>query len=124
MTPPQECFKWGLFSRPPLPTWSKGRITLLGDAAHPTLPFLGQGANLAIEDGLVLSRALAACADPVQGLQRYASARAGRGQFVMQKSLLAVERYFSPDPAEFDETRTINEENLGLFSYDAATAAI
>ncbi|MEI8152021.1 MAG: FAD-dependent monooxygenase [Hyphomicrobiales bacterium] len=54
-----RCFKWGLFDRDPLPTWSQGRITLLGDAAHPMLPFLGQGAAAAIEDGYVLARELA-----------------------------------------------------------------
>jgi salicylate hydroxylase len=55
----QDCFKWGLFDRDPLPNWSKGRVTLLGDAAHPMLPFLSQGAAMAIEDGYVLARELA-----------------------------------------------------------------
>jgi salicylate hydroxylase len=55
----QECYRWGLFDRDPLPEWSKGRITLLGDAAHPTLPFLGQGAAMAIEDAFALARAMA-----------------------------------------------------------------
>jgi salicylate hydroxylase len=47
-------FRWGLYDREPLPTWTKGRLTLLGDAAHPMLPHLGQGANQSIEDGMAL----------------------------------------------------------------------
>jgi 2-polyprenyl-6-methoxyphenol hydroxylase-like FAD-dependent oxidoreductase len=55
----EHCFKWGLFDRDPLPRWSSGRVTLLGDAAHPMLPFLGQGGAMAIEDAIVLAGALA-----------------------------------------------------------------
>jgi salicylate hydroxylase len=54
-----EPFKWGLFGRDPLAGWRSGRVTLIGDAAHPTLPFLGQGAAMAIEDGVLLARAIA-----------------------------------------------------------------
>ena len=52
-------FRWALYDREPLPTWSKGRLTLLGDAAHPMLPHLGQGANQSIEDGMALATLLA-----------------------------------------------------------------
>ena len=52
------CFRWALYDREPLPTWSKGRLTLLGDAAHPMLPHLGQGANQSIEDGMALATIL------------------------------------------------------------------
>jgi salicylate hydroxylase len=52
-------FKWGIYDRDPLPQWTNGRVTLLGDAAHPTMPTLAQGANMAIEDGFVLARKLA-----------------------------------------------------------------
>jgi len=62
-----EPFIWALKLRPLLPAWSAGRITLLGDACHPTLPFLGQGAVMAIEDGVVLARALAAAHGPGRG---------------------------------------------------------
>jgi 2-polyprenyl-6-methoxyphenol hydroxylase-like FAD-dependent oxidoreductase len=52
-------FRWALYDREPLPTWSNGRLTLLGDSAHPMLPHLGQGANQAIEDGMALATVLA-----------------------------------------------------------------
>jgi salicylate hydroxylase len=52
-------FRWALYDREPLPTWTKGRLTLLGDAAHPMLPHLGQGANQSIEDGMALATILA-----------------------------------------------------------------
>jgi salicylate hydroxylase len=55
----QATFRWALYDREPLQTWSRGRLTLLGDAAHPMLPHLGQGANQSIEDGMALATILA-----------------------------------------------------------------
>ncbi len=52
-------FRWALYDREPLASWSKGRLTLLGDAAHPMLPHMGQGANQSIEDGMALATILA-----------------------------------------------------------------
>jgi len=81
-TPPEKCFKWGLLGREPLPEWTVGRATLLGDAAHPMLPFLGQGAGMAIEDAIILSRVLASSDGPVEGYKRYEAARVERAKMV------------------------------------------
>jgi len=75
---PDACFKWALFDRPPMPRWSQGRVTLLGDACHPTLPYMAQGAAMAIEDGAVLARCVNAGTDVAAGLQRYESLRRAR----------------------------------------------
>ena len=55
----EHCFKWGIHDRDPLPTWTRGWVTLLGDAAHPMMPTLAQGAAISIEDGYALARNLA-----------------------------------------------------------------
>lgn len=73
--------KSALYEREPLPQWSVGRVTLLGDACHPMLPFMAQGAGMSIEDGVVLARCLAQAHqldDVAPGLQRYAAARQAR----------------------------------------------
>jgi salicylate hydroxylase len=73
--------KSALYEREPLPQWSVGRVSLLGDACHPMLPFMAQGAGMAIEDGVVVARCLAQAqqlSDVAPALQRYASARQAR----------------------------------------------
>ncbi len=76
----ETCFIWALFDRDPLPRWSVGRTTLLGDACHPMYPFMGQGAAQAIEDGATLAACLAAAgnADPAATLRRYEQLRLPR----------------------------------------------
>jgi salicylate hydroxylase len=81
-------FRWGLFDREPLPHWTRGRLTLLGDAAHAMLPHLGQGANQAIEDGMalaVLVRGLNT-ADVPGALIRYEKLRRSRTALIQQGS--------------------------------------
>ncbi len=71
-------YKWALHDRPPLPCWSSGAVTLLGDACHPTLPFQAQGAAMAIEDAAVLANCLSTNADIGTALQRYEALRRDR----------------------------------------------
>lgn len=78
---------WPLFDRPPGLAWSRDRCTLLGDAAHPMLPFLAQGASQAIEDAAVLAEAIATCPlDVAQAFRRYESMRRPRAERVQQAS--------------------------------------
>jgi salicylate hydroxylase len=74
---PDECFKWALFDRAPMHSWSRGPVSLLGDACHATLPFLAQGAAMAIEDAAVLAASVAK--EGVEsGLLRYEKLRIPR----------------------------------------------
>jgi len=83
----QTWYKWALYDRDPIPRWTRGRVTVLGDAAHPMLPYLGQGACQAIEDGAVLATALSAeASDPVIGLARYERTRRPRASRVVLTS--------------------------------------
>jgi salicylate hydroxylase len=80
-------YKWALYDRDPIREWTRGRISVLGDAAHPMLPYLGQGACQAIEDGCVLAAALCARADdPVGALALYERARRPRASQVVLAS--------------------------------------
>jgi salicylate hydroxylase len=73
-----DIFRWALFDRDPMPAWSEGRITLLGDACHPMLPFLAQGAVMAIEDAWVLAASLKETADVASALASYEAQRRPR----------------------------------------------
>lgn len=73
-----DCYRWALFDRDPLEEWCRGRVTLLGDACHPMLPFLAQGAVMGIEDAWVLSRQLKAASNIPLALKAYEGARKPR----------------------------------------------
>ena len=85
-TPRDGCYKWALFDRPPMPRWSDHRITLLGDACHAALPFMAQGAAMAIEDAAVLARCVADGGDVPRALARYESLRRDRTAQVQRHS--------------------------------------
>jgi salicylate hydroxylase len=93
--------RWALLDRAPLTRWTRGTVTLLGDAAHPMFPFFGQGAAQAIEDGAVLARCLAADqADPAAALRRYESVRMPRTTRLQEVSHARAHVNHLPDGPE------------------------
>jgi len=122
-TPSDSCFKWGLFDRDPLASWSSLRITLLGDAAHPMLPFMAQGAAMALEDAVVLARCLSSTPHPSDAFQSYEKARQERTgwcQLQSRKAGLLFQRIASRN--QLDEDRA--ERGRRLYQYDAASVSI
>jgi salicylate hydroxylase len=127
-------YKWALFARPPMPAWTRGRVTLLGDACHSMLPMLAQGAVMAIEDGLVLARCVAKYGVAPQALARYEAVRRERANRAVSGSAENARRFHNPDlahaaGAEAYVTREWQEEKVKqryewLFTYDAAGVAI
>jgi salicylate hydroxylase len=109
----RDVYKWGIHDRDPLAQWTKGRVTLLGDAAHPTMPTLAQGGNMAIEDGFVLARNLARRADDVPAaLNAYVSERQPRtGRITLQSRQQFANNRKVPPPPFIDRT--------WIFTFDA-----
>ena len=116
-TPANDLFKWGIFAREPVSKWSTKNITLLGDAAHPLEPFMGQGASLAIEDGVVLGRIIEESESSDEIVSRYEAARIERAHFVTEHSKRAGARFTGIDPEKYTKEEHKNEEELGLFNY-------
>jgi 2-polyprenyl-6-methoxyphenol hydroxylase-like FAD-dependent oxidoreductase len=128
-----ETFVWALFDRTPLEHWSVGRTTLLGDAAHAMLPFMAQGAAMAIEDGATLAACLAdGGADVVASLQRYERLRLPRASRIQGMSTANKTRFHLPDGP--DQRRRDAEMSAGatdwsfkavawIYAHDAARAA-
>ena len=128
-------YKWVLKVRDPMDTWSRGPVTLLGDACHPTLPFLAQGAAMAMEDGYMLARAMALCpTDAAQGFARYEAVRKERTARVVKGSAANTQRFHNPALAhaqgaaeyverEWNEAR-VKERYEWLFKYDIDAVAL
>jgi salicylate hydroxylase len=95
-----QTFKWALFDREALPQWSKGRVTLLGDACHAMLPFMAQGAGQAIEDGATLAACLVQHGATTAALQAYEALRRGRATRLQGLSRANKTRFHLPDGPE------------------------
>ena len=119
-------YKWALHDRAPLTHWSKGRVSLLGDACHPTLPFMAQGAAMAIEDGAVLADCLAFGSDPAASLAKYGTLRKPRTATVQAASrrnarlfhLSGIGAWLRDRGAAYATDRVMDS----LFRYDALSA--
>jgi 2-polyprenyl-6-methoxyphenol hydroxylase-like FAD-dependent oxidoreductase len=96
----EETFVWGLFDRVPMRSWSVGRVTLLGDACHPMLPFMAQGAAQAMEDGMALMACLHTIADIPEALALYEKLRLPRTSFVQSLADKNKARFHLPDGPE------------------------
>ena len=96
-----EWRRWQLFDRDPTPQWGDGPVTLLGDAAHPMLPFLAQGASQAIEDAAVLARHLAGGGTAPQAMRDYEAARFARTARVQLEARRQARIYHLSGPAAF-----------------------
>jgi len=123
-TPPEGCYKWGIFTRQPIAKWSSERVTLLGDAAHPLEPFMGQGATMAIEDGVVLGRIVEDASGFSEIIERYETARIERSHFVTEHSKKAGQRFTGNNPDAYTKEDHKNEEELGLFYYDPGNVIV
>ncbi|MGH6770920.1 MAG: FAD-dependent monooxygenase [Xanthobacteraceae bacterium] len=109
----QHVYKWGIYDRDPVPEWTRGRVSLLGDAAHPTMPTLAQGANMAIEDGAVLARNLARHSDDIHvALAGYVAERQPRtARVTLQSRQQFANNRKVPPPPFLDRT--------WIFTFDA-----
>ncbi len=112
-------FQWGMYDRAPLSRWSDGRLTLLGDAAHPMLPHLGQGVNQALEDAVALATLLRACAssaDVPGALAAYERLRRDR--------TARVQRGSRRQGAGYDSSGSQLEDRRWIYEYDAWAEAV
>jgi salicylate hydroxylase len=128
-------YKWALMVRPPMERWTVGRVTLLGDACHSMVPFLAQGAVMAIEDGYLLARALALPDIQIpEKLLRYENGRRERTRRAVEGSADNIARFHNralADPAKAREYverewagASIASRYEWLFTYDVATAPL
>jgi len=120
-----ECYLWALYKRPVNNAWSSARATILGDAAHATLPYLAQGAAMAIEDGAVLARALGQVDDIAEALQLYQRNRMERTARVVDTSDANRKLFHLKNVDEIRESFAKRDEggdrNAWLYSYNPLT---
>ncbi len=121
-----QCYRWALNNRIPVMTWSTDRVTLMGDAVHPTLPFMAQGAVMAIEDAAVLARCLSLDMDLKEALKVYQNHRAPRTARVVRESNEMADLYHISDKEEmkkaFKERNLSQSRNGWLYPYNPLTA--
>jgi salicylate hydroxylase len=123
-----KCYRWSLHNRLPIKNWSTARATLLGDSAHATLPYLAQGAAMAIEDGVVLTRALAMESNIPAALQLYQRNRIERTARIVLQSTENRRLFHLHSEAELRASFARRDEgkdrNQWLYSYNPLTVEL
>jgi salicylate hydroxylase len=123
-----SCFRWSLYYRPPIATWSTRRATLLGDAVHATLPYLAQGACMAIEDAAVLTRALQTTNDVAEALKLYERNRIDRTSRIVKGSDANRTLFHMRDQEKLRQAFAARDEgadrNGWLYSYNPLTVKL
>lgn len=123
-----QCFRWAMNNRPPVDYWSTARTTLLGDAAHPSLPYMAQGGAMAIEDGAVIARALQQVDDIGEALDLYQRNRLARTARIVNESSANRDMFHLPSEAALRQAfarRDMDAERTAwLFSYDPMTVEL
>jgi salicylate hydroxylase len=123
-----SCFRWSLYYRPPIATWSTRRATLLGDAVHATLPYLAQGAAMAIEDAAVLTRALQSTDSVADALQLYERNRIDRTSRIVTGSNANRTLFHMRDQERLRQAFAARDEgadrNAWLYSYNPLTTKL
>ncbi len=123
-----QCYRWSLHYRPPIRTWSTDRAVIMGDAAHATLPYLAQGACMAIEDGAVLTRALGQCDNVRDALKLFERNRIDRTARIVEQSnanrTLFHMRSMDEIRARFAQRNEGADRNAWLYSYNPLTVAL
>ena len=116
----ETCFRWGLFDRDPMPDWGAGRVTLLGDPCHAMLPFMAQGAVMAIEDAYTLAQCLTVNgANHAAALQRYEDLRRQRTATVQQMSRDNIQFFHHADIPNLTERMGKHRAaHLWLYGFD------
>jgi len=123
-----QCFRWALNARVPSAIWNTARVTLLGDAVHATLPYMAQGAAMAIEDAAVLARVLDLPLPMQERLAIYARHRSPRTARVIEESREMGELYHIDNPDQmrqaFHERNIAQSRNEWLYPYDPLRVAL
>ncbi|WP_198045871.1 FAD-dependent monooxygenase [Novosphingobium aquimarinum] len=127
-------FKWALIARPPMQEWVNGRVALLGDACHPSLPFLAQGAGMALEDACILARAFDEFDTLDEALERYQRVRIPRATAAVNGAYANTERFHNPLLADATQAQRYVDEQWDpakvvdryewLFKYDATSVPL
>ncbi|TVP66575.1 MAG: FAD-dependent monooxygenase [Nodularia sp. (in: Bacteria)] len=116
-TPAEQIWEGPICDRPPLNSWSQGRVTLLGDAAHPMAPAMAQGANTTFEDAQALQQCFAQGSSLAEALSSYENSRMERTKIIQARSALGEMRYYQTQAQTSGQTSNNQDFSHWLYKY-------